>query len=181
MIADTRSERVAIGTLFSRRRLRRRPQSRGQYRLPDWVWGVAIGVVVALVGLGFFLFVGTGGSGGSTCDSELTSLPGKAAVTAEGFQEEDTTLGETIAFLNKADLAGASETFYGEVHAFTHNVDADLRAVDEEAAKRLCEAVLDLEEALEGGSPGAMSASAANLREELRDAAETLGFARPSG
>ena len=177
MIADTRSERATQNTFFSRRR----PQSRGQYRLPEWVWGVAIGGVVALVGLGFFLFVGTGGSDGSTCDSELASLPGKAAVTAEGFQEEDFALGEMIAYLNQADLAGASDSFYGEVHAFTHNVDADLRAVDEEAAKRLCELVLDLEQALEGNSLGAMSVSAANLREELRDAAETVGFPRPGG
>ena len=85
MIADPRNEPFAQSTLVSRRRSRRRPRSQGRYSLPDWVWGLAIGAVVVIVGGGFYLFVGVGGSGGSTCDNELSRLPGPAAVTEKGF------------------------------------------------------------------------------------------------
>ena len=167
--------------LFSRRRSRRRPRSQSQYKLPDWVWGLAIGGLVVIIGGGFFLFVGAGGSGGSTCDNELSRLPGPAAVTEKGFQEQDVVLGGVIGYLNQADLDNAFSSFYGEVHAFTHNIDPDVRAGDEEKAKGVCEAVLELEGLLESDSPSAMAAAAANLREELRDAAEVLGFPRPGG
>lgn len=181
MIADPRDERFAQNTLFSRRRARRRPQPQGQYRLPDWVWGLAIGGVVVVVGLVFVLFIGLGGSGGSTCDSELPRLPGGADVSAEGFREEDLLLGQVIGFLNGADLDNAFASFYGDGHAFTHNIDPEIRAADEEAAKRLCEAVLELETLLESNSTAAMAAATANLRQELQDAAEILGFPRPGG
>lgn len=181
MIAGLREERVAQNTLFSRRRSRRRPQPQAQYRLPDWVWGLALGVLVVVIGGGVYLFSGAGGSSAKTCDSELASLPGKADVTAEGFQEEDVALGEVVDLLNKGDLNGAFAAFYGDVHAFTHNIDPELRAADEDAAKGLCEAVIKLEGLLEGDSPSAMAAATANLRELLRDAAETLGFSRPTG
>ena len=147
--------------------------------MPDWVWGVAIGVLVLVLGGGFFLISGVGGGGGGTCDSELSSLPGKADVTAEGFQEEDVALGQVIIALNRADLDGAFAAFYGDVHSFTHNIDPDVRAADEETAKAVCEAVLELEELLEGNSPPAMAAATATLRDLLRDAAELLDFPRP--
>ncbi len=182
MIADPRGERFAQNTLFSRRRSRRRrPQPQGQYRLPDWVWGLAIGALVVIVGGGVFLFIGVGGSGGTTCDSELSRLPGKSAVTADGFQEEDVLIGQVIAYLNQGDLDNAFSSFYGDGHAFTHNIDPDVRAADEETAKELCRAVIELEGLLEGNSPGAMASATANLREKLRDAAEVLGFPRPGG
>ena len=133
------------------------------------------------VGLVFFLFIGVGGGGGGTCDNELPRLPGGADVSAEGFQEEDSLLGQVIGFLNGADLDNAFSSFYGDGHAFTHNIDPDLRAADEETAKRVCEAVIELEVLLESNSTAAMAAATANLREELRDAAEVLGFPRPGG
>ncbi len=133
------------------------------------------------VGLVFFLFIGVGGGGGGTCDNELPRLPGGADVSAEGFREEDLLLGQVIGFLNGADLDNAFSSFYGDGHAFTHNIDPDLRAADEETAKRVCEAVIELEVILESNSTAAMAAAAANLREELRDAAEVLGFPRPGG
>ena len=137
--------------------------------------------MVVIVGGGFFLFIGVGGSGGSTCDSELSPLPGKAAVTAEGFQEADVLLGQVIAFLSQADLDNAFSSFYGDGHAFTHNIDPDVRAADEETAKRVCEAVIELDVLLESNSTSAMAAATANPREELRNAAEVLGFPRPGG
>ena len=85
MIAESRGGDFAQNALFSRRRSRRRPRSQGQYNLPDWVWGLAIGGLVVIIGGGFFLFVGVGGSGGSTCDNELSRLPGPAAVTGKSF------------------------------------------------------------------------------------------------
>lgn len=181
MIAGLREERFAQNTLFSRRRSRRRPQPQTQYRLPDWVWGLALGVLVVVVGGGVYLFGGVGGSSAKTCDSKLPSLPGKADVTAEGFQEEDVALAEVIAYLNRGDLNNAFAAFYGDVHAFTHNIDPELRAADEDAAKGLCETVIELEGLLEGDSPSAMAAATVKLREELRDAAEILGFPRPTG
>ncbi len=179
MTAGAGAERRAQNTLFSRRRSRRRPQPRGQYRLPDWVWGAAIGVVVLIVGGGIFLVSGLGGGGGGTCDSELAPLPGRADVTAAGFQEEDAALAEVIGYLNRGDLDNAFATFYGDVHSFTHNIDPDVRDADEEKAKSLCEAVIELEELLEGNSTVAMAAAVQNLRIELGDAAEVLGFPRP--
>ncbi len=181
MTAGLRVERLTQNTLFSRRRARRRPQPQAQYRLPDWVWGLAIGVLVVIVGGGIFLVSGLGGSGESTCDSELASLPGGADLTAEGFQEEDVALGQVIAYLNQADLDNAFASFYGDVHSFTHNIDPEVRAADEETAKAVCEAVIELEELLESNSPAAMAAATAELREQLRDAAELLGFPRPGG
>ena len=137
--------------------------------------------MVVIVGGGIFLFIGVGGSSGTTCDNELPRLPGGSDVSAEGFQEEDLLLGQMIGDLNQSDLDNAFSSFYGATHAFTHNIDPDVRAADEETAKRVCEAVLELERLLEGNSPGAMVAATANLREELRDAAEVLGFPRPGG
>lgn len=181
MIAGQRDERFAQNTLFSRRRTRRRPQPQGQYRLPDWVWGLVIGALVVIVGGGVFLFMGVGGSGGKPCDDELLRLPGGADVSAQGFQEEDVLLGQVIGYLNQADLDNAFASFYGDGHAFTHNIDPDVRAVDEEAAKRVCEAVIELEVLLESNSTAAMAAATADLRQALRDAAEVLGFPRPGG
>lgn len=186
MIAGQRDDRFAQNTLFSRRRARRRPRPQGQYKLPDWVWGLALGALVVIGGGGAFLFIGTGGGGGSTCDNELKPLPGRAAVTAAGFQEEDDALAETLQYLNQGDLDNTFATFYGDVHAFTHNVDPAVREVDEELAKELCELVLELEEEYDPPpsqqrSFSRMAASTTALREHLRDVAEALGFPRPGG
>lgn len=186
MIANPGDERFVQNTLFSRRRTRRRPQAQGQYRLPDWVWGLAIGGVVVLVGGGVFLFGGLGGGGGATCDDELPRLPGRADVSAEGFQAEDEALAETLRFLNQGDVDNTFATFYGDVHAFTHNIDPDVRAVDEDLSKRLCELVIQLEEEYDPPptqerSLARMASSTVALREHLRDVAEALGFSRPGG
>ncbi len=182
MIAGELDGRIAPNTLFSRRRSRRRSAApQGQYRLPDWVWGLAVGVVVVIVGGGIFLFSGVSGGGGSSCEDELPKLPGTVDVSAEGFQQEDVALAAVITYLGRADLDNAFASFYGDVHSFTHNIDPSVRAADAETAIRVCEAVIALEEVLEGGSPSAMVAATTDLREELRDAAEVLGFPRPGG
>jgi hypothetical protein len=158
---------------------RRRRQAQAQYRLPDWVWGLALGLLVVLAGGGYLLFSSVTGGGGGTCDKALPKLPGTVEVTAEGFQEEDRLLSEMIDFLAAGDLDNASAKFYGEAHAFTHNADPDIREVDEDAARAVCQATLDVEAALEGPSLSEMSSTAIKLRDELRNAAVALGFPRP--
>ncbi len=186
MIADLSGERIAQNTLFSRRRrARRRPQPQGKYRLPDWVWGLAIGMLVLIVGGGVFFVTSLGGGGGG-CDEELPPLPGAANVTAEGFQTEDDALAETIGYLNQGDLDNTFATFYGDVHAFTHNIDPEVRAVDEDIAKELCELVNELEEEYDPPPPeqrslARMASATIELRELLRDVAEVMGFPRPGG
>ncbi|MFQ5792665.1 MAG: hypothetical protein ACE5JI_19520 [Acidobacteriota bacterium] len=167
--------------LFSRRRRRQQYQ----YRLPDWIWGLALGFVVLLFVGGYFLFTSLGGGGGG-CGSPLPPLPGDTNVTAEGFQEEDRKLGETIADLQAGDIDNTFATFYGEVHAFTHNIDPNIRAVDEEMARELCELVIQVEEDYDPPPPeqrslAKMRSSTEALRNYLRDVAEALGFPRPGG
>jgi len=146
LIAGQSDEHFAQNTLFSRRRARRRPQPQGQYRLPDWVWGLAIGVLVLVAAGGYFVIGGIGGGGGGGCNEALPD--------------------------------------YGDVHAFTHNVDPAVREVDEELAKTLCELVIELENEYDPPPPqqrslARMAASTTALREHLRDIAEALGFPRP--
>ncbi len=186
MIADLRDERFAQNTLFSRRRARRRPQPQVQYRLPDWVWGLAIGVFVLIVFGGYFLIGSVRGGGGDGCDQALPPLPGAANVTAKGFQTEDEALAETLRYLNQGDVDNTFATFYGDVHAFTHNIDPAVREVDEDLAKKLCELVIELEEEYDPPptqqrSIARMAETTTALREHLRDIAEALGFPRPGG
>lgn len=185
---------VSVGGLpgvmmMSRRRQSRRAryrssQSQYQYRLPDWVWGLALGVIV-LIGVGAYFFL-TGGGASATCDKALPPLPGNVQVTAEGFQVEDQKLGETIQYLNQGNLDQTFATFYGDVHAFTHNIDPDIREANEEMAKELCERVIEVEEDYDPPPPEQRSIpnmirSTQALREHLRDVAEELGFPRPGG
>lgn len=168
--------------VFSRRRRRQHHQ----YRIPDWVWGLALGFVVLLFVGGYFLLTNIGGGGGGGCGEPLPPLPGDTSVTAEGFQEEDRKLGETIGYLQAGDIDNTFATFYGDVHAFTHNIDPDVRAVDEQMAKELCELVIQVEEDYDPPPPeerslAAMTSSTRELREYLRDVAVALGFPRPGG
>ena len=171
------------GILFSRRRY---PRTIARSGLPDWVWGVSFGVVFLIAVGGFFLLEGARRGGGGGCDKALPPLPGAPNVSAEGFQAEDDALAEAIRYLNQGDLDNTFAIFYGDVHAFTHNIDAEVRAVDEELAKELCERVIQLEEDYDPPpsvqrSVARMAASTTALREHLRDVAEALGFPRPGG
>jgi hypothetical protein len=179
------SEAAAGHTLFTRRRASRRTRQQYQYRLPDWVWGLVLGLVIIVFGGGYFLVTNVlGGGGGSGCDKALPPLPGTVQVPAEGFQQEDEAMTLVIGYLSSGDLDNAFANFYGDTHAFTHNIDPDIRKVDEEKAKSLCESVLDIEEQLDP-PPGTersfprMVSSATTLRDELRDVAVILGFPRP--
>ena len=168
--------------VFSRRRRYR--QTSQQYRLPDWVWGVGLGIVaVGFIG-GYFALTSLTGGGSGGCGKALPPLPGDAQVTAAGFQAEDAALGQVIDYLDRGDLDNAFASFYGDTHAFTHNIDPDIRAVDEEKAKELCESVIQVETDFDPPPPeqrslSKMAASTGILREHLRDVTEILGFPRP--
>jgi hypothetical protein len=162
------------------RRSRRRASS--QTRIPDWVWGAALGLVVLVFIGGYFLATQVAGGGdGGGCDSPLAPL-GTSQISAEAFAAEDTGLGRVLDLLQAGDRAGAEAAFYGPVHNFTHNVDPPLREVDDSAAKALCNEVLNVEELLfNRASDVELIGSIEKIREQLRDAAETLGYPRPGG
>src|SRR5687767_2078706 len=109
----------------SRRRTRRRAgPAQGQTRIPDWVWGAGLGVIVILAVGGYFLLSGGGGSA-STCDKPLAPL-GASVVNQESLNAEDVGLERVISLLTAGDRAGAEQSFYGPVHNFTHNFDPPL-------------------------------------------------------
>ncbi len=169
--------------LFRRRaaRSRRPARSRRQDRveLPDWMWGGIIGVFVVLVVGGYFLVTNVSGGGGGPCSKALLPL-GNSEVSEQAFQDEDAALGRVLALLNSGDVAGAESAFFGPIHNFTHNVDPPIRERNEERAKDLCRAVIDLEDSL-AFDAGAVKISfdLQKVRDLLRDAAQTLGYKRP--
>ncbi|MDO8612294.1 MAG: hypothetical protein Q7R32_05650 [Dehalococcoidia bacterium] len=168
---------------MTRRRARRRQQY--QYRIPDWVWGLGLGLIIVIFAGGYFLFGAvTGGGGGGGCGKALPPLPGGAQADAAGFREEDVALGLVIDYLSQGDLDNSFASFYGDTHAFTHNIDPDIRPVDEEMAKALCEAVIQVETDFDPPPPTErslpkMKSSTETLRNQLRGVAEALGFPRP--
>ena len=168
----------ASNTLFSRRSARRR--SAAQTRLPDWVWGAGLGLIVIIFIGGYFLVSQVaGGGGGGGCDKPLAPL-GSSSINAESFAQEDTGLARVLGLLQSGDRQGAEAAFYGPVHNFTHNVDPPLREVDEAAAKEVCKEVLIVEEALFNRAPDLeLISSIEKIRELVRDAAVTLGYPRP--
>ena len=138
--------------------------------------------LVAVVGGGIVVAViilSGGGGGSGTCDSPLFPL-GESEVSQLGFQTEEVGLTRVVQAATVGNLQAAEAAFFGDVHNFTHNVDPPIREVNEELAKELCEAVIDIEDALVPPVDiGSVAAGATRIRELLRDAAEALGFARP--
>ncbi len=132
------------------------------------------GIVVAVI----FLIGGNGG-GNNACDNALPPL-GKSDISQAGFQAEDAGLTRVIQAASAGNLPAAEDAFFGDVHNFTHNVDAPLRPLDEELARDLCESVIHIEEELAIDlRVDVISTDAARIRALLRDAAEALGYARP--
>ncbi len=140
-----------------------------------------VGVIVVVVIVIAVFVIGGGGGGSSACDSPLPPL-GESEVSQLGFQAEEVGLTRVIQAATVGNLEAAESAFFGDVHNFTHNVDAPLREVDEELAKELCERVTEIEEELAFGRRVSVIASqATRIRELVQDAAEALGFARPGG
>jgi hypothetical protein len=136
------------------------------------------GAVIVAV---FFIFGNDGGQGESVCDRALLPLD-KSEISQLGFQTEDVGLTNVIQAATVGNLEAAATAFFGDVHNFTHNVDPPLREVDENLAIELCEAIVKIEEELAfEGRVDRIAIEATRIRDLLRDAAETLGFARPGG
>jgi hypothetical protein len=167
---------VPTTAYFSRRRARRRAS---QTSVPDWVWGLGLGLIVLVFVGGFFAANSLGGGGGGGCDEPLAPL-GSSQIKQETFDEVDVGLTNVLVLLEAGDRAGAEAAFYGPVHNFTHNVDPPLREVNEDLAKDLCRQVLDVENALSSrASDAEVAAIVASIQLILRDGAEELGYTRP--
>ena len=137
---------------------------------------IGSGIIVAAV-----LFFGGGGGGDSACDDPLPPLD-DSDISQLGFQTEDAGLARVAQAATAGDLEAAESAFFGDVHNFTHNVDAPLREVDEELAIKLCEEITEIEEELAFGRRiSVIAGRATRLREMIQDAAEALGYARPGG
>ncbi len=131
------------------------------------------GIVVAAV-----LFLG-GGGGSNACENPLAPL-GESDISQLGFQAEDGGLAKVIQAASVGNLEAAESAFFGDIHNFTHNVDAPVREVDEELAKDLWEKTIEIEEELAIGRRVSVIADlATRMRELVQDAAEALGYARP--
>ncbi len=165
--------------LASRRYRRSRRAAYQGARLPDWVWGLGLGLMVLFAVGGYFLVTNVTSGGGAVCDKALPPL-GISDTSAQAFIQEDADLGKVIDMLNRGDKNAAESAFYGPVHNFTHNVDPPVRLKNEQLAKDLCQAVLKIEDDLAfNASTQQASASLQRVRGLLRDAAGALGYPRP--
>ncbi len=169
--------------LFSSRRRYRRQPAPYQGRLPDWVWGAGLGVIVLLFVAGFFLFSRCTANA-STCDDPLKPIGVAPPTTAESFQQEDQDLNRLITALQQSDTNTANALFFGPAHNFMHTAEPEIRARNEELGKKLCEAVIKFETDFDapGGprvSPQQLANEVAVIREHLRDGAVALGYPRP--
>ena len=134
------------------------------------------GIIVAAI-----LFFGGGDGGDSACDDPLPPL-GDSDISQLAFQTEDAGLARVAQAATAGDLEAAESAFFGDVHNFTHDVDAPLREADKELAITLCEEITKIEEELAFGRRiSVIAGQATRLRELIRDAAEALGYARPGG
>ncbi|MCH7999221.1 MAG: hypothetical protein IIA91_07060 [Chloroflexi bacterium] len=134
------------------------------------------GIIVAAI-----LFFGGGGGGDSACDDPLPPL-GDSDISQLAFQTEDAGLARVAQAATAGDLEAAELAFFGDVHNFTHDVDAPLREADKELAITLCEEITKIEEELAFGRRiSVIAGQATRLRELIQDAAEALGYARPGG
>ena len=134
------------------------------------------GIIVAAI-----LFFGGGGGGDSACDDPLPPL-GDSDISQLAFQTEDAGLARVAQAATTGDLEAAESAFFGDVHNFTHDVDAPLREADKELAITLCEEITKIEEELAFGRRiSVIAGQATRLRELIQDAAEALGYARPGG
>jgi len=144
--------------------------------------------LVAVIGGGLiaaviFLFGGGGGGGSSVCDRPLPPQ-GDREISQDAFQARDAGITQVIEAARMGNVQAANEAYYAdnnEIHNFTINIDQRLRGEDEELAKELCEAVIELEEDLVGAQPSAdvILVQVRRVQDLLREAAEALGYTRP--
>lgn len=121
---------------------------------------------------------GGGGDGTSACDQPLPPLSA-GPLTEEDFRIAELGADRVAELARQGNVNAASNWFFTQVHAFTHNVDQPLRAENDELAKGLCRAVLQIEsELLSGGDAATIAEEAAVIGDLIRQAAAELGFDR---
>ncbi len=171
------NQTVASPLILARRRrpARSRPRRHPRQALPDWVWGLMLGLAAVLIGGLVFLVAGGGlGGGGGGCDKPLVPLE-TSDISASGLAQEDAGLARVIEAADRGAMDEVESAFYGPVHNFTHNVDPPIREKDEALAKQLCEAVIKIEEDLVANpSPLDISLDARRIREYAEAIAEEL-------
>jgi len=158
---------------------RGRAKQRRRGGVPDWVWGLGLGLIVVIAVGGFFFITESGGDDGGTCDQELPPL-GSSEISQSAFDEEDAALTRVISMLNVGDREGAQSAFFGPAHNFTHNVDPPVRQKDQALARQLCEAIVIVEEGFPLGLASSQLATGMqDVQNLIRDSAEALGYQRP--
>lgn len=121
-------------------------------------------------------FGGSDGAEDNLCDRPLLAI-GSGQVSQEQFDTADAGMEQVITLAQRGDVDGAQLAFFSEVHNFTHNVDSPLRDKNEELAKKLCRAVVQIEAefAFSGEAP-TVAAEAEGIRDLLGQATAELGF-----
>ena len=148
---------------------------RGMGRRQSWA-GAAVGAVALVLVLALILFGrDSDGGQGQDCGSPLPLLV-EVELDAAGFANAASSLVRVVEAAEAGDLRGADEAFFaGGVHAFTHTVDAKLRAEAPELARPLCEAVLAIEEAFIDEDAEETARQARRIDAALRAAAPSFG------
>jgi hypothetical protein len=156
-------------------------RTRTASKVPDWVWGAGLGVLVVIFVGAFFIVRSATGGDSSPCDNDLPPLTSDTPeVNAEAFANEDAALKRVVDMLTAGDRAGAEAAFFGPVHNLTHAVHPLVREEDEDLGRELCEVVLDLENQLaRGASDTSVALNMDRVRGLMRDAAVRLGYPRP--
>lgn len=110
----------------------------------------------------------------SEASREDDGLEGRLAVASQG-------LCDARAHASRSDVAGATAVFNADVHAFLHELAADLQETDRAAAAGLLEAKQRVEAALvepARANPEEVATLLADLERALAAAAEAAGLGR---
>ena len=152
---------------------------RGMGRRQSWA-GAAVGAVALVLVLTLILFGrDSDGGQGPDCGRPLPLLV-EVELDAAGFANAASSLARVVEAAEAGDLRAADEAFFaGGVHAFTHTVDATLRGEAPELSRPLCEAVLDIEDALIDEDADETARQARRIDAALRAAAPSFGVSVP--
>ena len=154
---------------------------RGMGRGQTWA-GAAVGAVALVLVLVLILFGrDSGGGEGRDCGSPLPLLV-EVELDAAAFEKAERSLARAVEAAEAGDLRAADEAFFADgVHAFTHAVDAGLRADAPELARPICEGVLAIEDAFIDEDADEAANQARRIDAALRAAAPSFGVAATSG
>ena len=153
---------------------------RGMGRGQTWA-GAAVGAVALVLVLVLILFGRDSGGEGRDCGSPLPLLV-EVELDAAAFEKAERSLARAVEAAEAGDLRAADEAFFADgVHAFTHAVDARLRADAPELARPICEGVLAIEDAFIDEDADEAANQARRIDAALRAAAPSFGVTATSG